>query len=51
MEAKALGFKTDNLKVVDTVIVVIMGLIAACGLVYEYVLSHYAARVIALLSI
>jgi spermidine synthase len=46
MEAKALGFKTDNLKVVDTVIVVIMGLIAACGLVYEYVLSHYAARVI-----
>ena len=30
----------------DALIIVIMGVLAGCGLIYEYLLSHYAARVL-----
>lgn len=30
----------------DTTLIVIMGVLAACGLIYEYLLSHYAGRVL-----
>lgn len=43
--------RLSNLKVVDLFIILIMGTIAACGLVYEYAISHFAARVIGSMEI
>lgn len=36
----------QSLKVHDTALILIMGVLAACGLIYEYLLSHYAGRVL-----
>lgn len=43
--------RLSNLKLVDLFIIFIMGTIAACGLVYEYAISHFAARVIGSMEI
>lgn len=43
--------RLSNLKLVDSFIIFIMGAIAACGLVYEYAISHFAARVIGSMEI
>ncbi len=37
---------TPNLLAQDVVLISIMGVLAACGLIYEYLLSHYAGRVL-----
>tara|TARA_B100000700_G_scaffold331722_1_gene467553 strand:- start:31784 stop:33475 length:1692 start_codon:yes stop_codon:yes gene_type:complete len=42
---------SKNLKVTDGFIIVIMMLIAGCGLIYEYAISHFAARVIGSMEI
>lgn len=34
------------LRVHDTTLIILMGVLAACGLIYEYLLSHYAGRII-----
>ena len=36
----------NNLQIKDISIFLIMGVLAACGLIYEYLMSHYAARVL-----
>lgn len=30
----------------DVLLIIIMGVLAACGLIYEYLLSHYASRIL-----
>ena len=34
----------------DSILLLIMGLLAACGLIYEYLLSHYAGRILGALE-
>ncbi len=42
---------SKNLKITDSFIIIIMMLIAGCGLIYEYAISHFAARVIGSMEI
>ena len=37
---------TARLRRHDTALIAIMGMVAACGLVYEYLLAHYAGRIL-----
>jgi spermidine synthase len=41
-----LGNKRDSKLSHDITLIGIMSVLAACGLIYEYLLSHYAGRVI-----
>lgn len=34
------------LRLHDTTLILLMGVLAACGLIYEYLLSHYAGRIL-----
>jgi len=38
--------KDSNIKSIDTLVLLILAIGAGCGLIYEYLLSHYAARVL-----
>ena len=40
------GNDTARLRRHDTALIAIMGMVAACGLVYEYLLAHYAGRIL-----
>ncbi len=44
--AHRMAFWRDPLKRHDLALIVIMGVLAACGLIYEYLLSHYAGRIL-----
>ncbi len=47
-EIKASGMNTSGLSLRqhDFILFSIMGVLAACGLIYEYLLSHYAGRIL-----
>ncbi len=44
-EAQSKSLAYSRLKI-DATLIVITGILAGCGLIYEYLLSHYAARVL-----
>ncbi len=44
--AHRMAFWRDPLMRHDLALIVIMGVLAACGLIYEYLLSHYAGRIL-----
>jgi len=46
MWLKALNNKKINLLIDDTFLILIMATLACCGLIYEYLLSHYSARIL-----
>ena len=43
---KSRFFATHKAHLDDILIIGIMAVLAGCGLIYEYLLSHYAARVL-----
>ena len=46
MQLNSLKRKKINLLIDDTFLILIMATLACCGLIYEYLLSHYAARIL-----
>ncbi|WP_416351595.1 polyamine aminopropyltransferase [Psychromonas arctica] len=46
MRFKSLNNKQINLLIDDTFLILIMATLACCGLIYEYLLSHYSARIL-----
>ena len=46
MRLKSLNNKHINLLIDDTFLILIMATLACCGLIYEYLLSHYSARIL-----
>ncbi|TEW55997.1 polyamine aminopropyltransferase [Psychromonas sp. RZ22] len=46
MQENALKNKQVKLLVDDTLLILIMATLACCGLIYEYLLSHYSARIL-----
>ena len=46
MVTQLTAYWRDPVKRHDVVLISIMGVLAACGLIYEYLLSHYAGRII-----
>jgi len=46
MRLKSLNSKQINLLIDDAFLILIMATLACCGLIYEYLLSHYSARIL-----
>lgn len=46
MRIKSLKSKQIKLVVDDALLILIMATLACCGLIYEYLLSHYSARIL-----
>ncbi len=46
MQATSTSTKSTSLSIKDTLLLSIMAVGAACGIVYEYLLAHYAGRVL-----
>ena len=46
MQFSSFNRKKVNLLIDDTFLILIMATLACCGLIYEYLLSHYAARIL-----
>ena len=49
-EVKPSGSGKSLSRVDDMLLLMIMGVLAACGLIYEYLLSHYAGRILGALE-
>lgn len=46
MSSNALNSKKITLVIDDVLLILIMATLACCGLIYEYLLSHYSARIL-----
>ena len=46
MQIHSMDSKQLKLMVDDSLLILIMATLACCGLIYEYLLSHYSARIL-----